>query len=246
MTSGSATLAWALVLPATHTAALARLRLSEGVEIAAEGDRLWLRGRSCPPELAALLVALPTERRYEWLDGDTLRPLGSRLVTARLPAIAWQTLRLWLPVALPSPVRAALSVPRAALRLVATTQTGAVNARLTRAEPWARWAEEAPQVRLKPLRFAADQSGRVLVLGSPPPSVPGRPLVECEGVLVPAGCAWTPAVSPRVVRHAFGAGPGTLLWWDETGGQLLGQELFVPASRAGARAVAAAGEPTSP
>ena len=76
------------------------------------------------------------------------------------------------------------------------------------------------------------------VLGTPLPSLPGRACVEDAGIVVPAGFAWTPAVSARVVRRALFATDETIVLWEEDGVRLLDAELFVPASRAAAHATA--------
>ncbi|MEJ1971135.1 MAG: hypothetical protein WDM96_00985 [Lacunisphaera sp.] len=236
MTAPATLAAWALVLPARLAGSLSPLRLVPGLEIAVVADSLWLRGRGGDAGVELRLMTLPAQERYAWLEDDALRPVGSRLVTARLPAAEWRQLRHWLQVTLPVAALPATTTAQVALSLAAAEVVQPVNALETTIDLWAGWAAAAPAVRLKPLRFVASAAGRVLVLGAPPPSIPGRAMVESDGIVVPAGYGWQPAVSAATVRRAFGAAADTLVFWEPGGAQLLRHELFVPATRAGARA----------
>ncbi len=71
----------------------------------------------------------------------------------------------------------------------------------TALEQLAAYAQTAPQWRLDRWSFAAAQGGRALVRGLPLPPLPGVRFVEAGGVYLPAGCAWSPAVEPAIVRQ---------------------------------------------
>jgi hypothetical protein len=47
----------------------------------------------------------------------------------------------------------------------------------------------------------ADDRGRVIVRGAPLPPLPGVRLVEQDGIAVPAGWTWYPAIDAVVVRE---------------------------------------------
>ncbi|HZN34448.1 MAG TPA: hypothetical protein VFB80_11540 [Pirellulaceae bacterium] len=72
------------------------------------------------------------------------------------------------------------------------------------------YALTAPQWRIDRWSFVAQASRRVLVRGSPLPPLPGTHWVETEGICVPAGRSWSPAVEPAVVRQLLGLEPGVL------------------------------------
>jgi hypothetical protein len=74
----------------------------------------------------------------------------------------------------------------------------------------AEYAAAAPQWRLERWSFAATAAGSVLVRGLPLPPLPGTAWVDCGGIAVPAGCAWTPAVEPAVVRQLLHLAAGEL------------------------------------
>jgi len=146
--------AWALCLPLTDAAQLSPLRLVDGLEVGVNSDDVWLRGRARSDSLDALLRALPAVHRYHWEKDHSLRPLGSRLASARFPVLSWQSLRTWLQVALPVSQFPAVKPPSAALRLVPSGEMQPANAALVPLATWVAWAQTAPELRLKPLRFA--------------------------------------------------------------------------------------------
>jgi len=121
-----------------------------------------------------------------------------------------------------------------------------VDAALVPLATWVVWAQTAPELRLKPLRFATAMDGRCLILGAPLPSIPGRLFVAREGIIIPAGTAWSPAVSALTLRRLFGTPDQDMVLWDENGIRHLSSELIVPASRANARATAAGFSDLSP
>ena len=96
---------------------------------------------------------------------------------------------------------------------------------------------EAPQVRLDRWRFAVAADGRVAVHGQPLPPLPGRRWVEQEGIAVPAGWTWTPAVEAALLRQVFGLAEGDVALWDVDGAwERIAADEFVRATRAAVRA----------
>lgn len=239
-TSGQAR-SWAIRLPSSAIGEACALRLAAGVEIARDGEQFWLRGPDADENLRRRLLGLPALARFEWRSDGRLRPLDSLLATARMPELTWESFKAWARPELPSARLPAPPPSRLPLQLVsATSANGAARpALLLEFAAWRDWALHAPLARLEPLSFAL--SGRLaLVRGAPAPAAPGRHLADIEGVLIPAGLRWEPAVSVSTLRRVCGAAPGNVLWWDERGLRVLGEELFVPATRANVRASARA------
>jgi len=236
--SSLSTAAWAIQLSSNHGALLGALRLVNGIEVGLDSNSLWLRSRARDESLDALLRALPAMHRFDWEKEDVLRPVGSRLASARFPEVNWQPLRAWLQVTFPVAQLPAVKPFPVAMRLVPSGAMQPANAALVPLANWVAWAESAPELRLRPLRFATAMDGCCLVLGAPLPSIPGRLFVERDGVVIPAGVAWSPAVSALTLRRLFGAPDQNIVLWDEAGIRHLSPELIVPASRANARATA--------
>ncbi|MBE7212161.1 MAG: hypothetical protein INR65_14160 [Gluconacetobacter diazotrophicus] len=130
----------------------------------------------------------------------------------------------------------AATVEKIGLRLVRGGAEATPDALLLGLDAWTRWAATAPAVRLRPLRFAATASS-ALVLGQPLPPLPGARLVSREGVLVPAGWRWEPAVDPAVVRRVCGLRADELALWpgEDAPVAVIPAETIVPASRSAVR-----------
>jgi hypothetical protein len=239
--AGSPTEQCVVCLGQDDWAAAARLRGVAGVKVCTSGDAIWLRIDVGGESLDRRLRALPGARRFTVLaDGQLLAP-GARVPQGRVPPGPWVGLAGWLEVELP-PAAFAGQWPRGvAFRLVRSTESEAspVRSLLTTMRDWLAYASEAPSVRLDRLRFAATEDGRVLVLGEPLPPIAGQRLVEHDGLVVPAGWAWLPAVDAPVVRRLLGLklDDRALLHPDGTFEQIAGDDLAT-ATRAAVRATA--------
>lgn len=236
--------AWAIRLPLADAAVLAPLRLVSGLEVAESGDSLWLRGGKADDALQRRLRALPAADRFECVSEDRLRPLNSRIPSARLPPLRWLPLSSWLRV---EPPLAALpgNRPRpVALRLVRSTEEEPANLLLTDVGSWKAFAIPAAEVRLRPLRFAVAADQRVLVWGTPLPPLSGGRFVEQAGLAVPVGFKWHPPVALEVLCHLFALSDRSLVVWTSSETFIrLHSEQFVSATRSAVRAAAAEAGP---
>lgn len=213
-------------------AALAGLRLVPGVEVAESALELWLRGQPAEVSFAARLLALPAMGRYERLPPDRLRRLDERIPSRQLPSLSWQPLSTWLRAELPAAALPGNEPAVVELRLVRSAGEREPELLLTGLAEFQRFVEQAAWVRLERWRFAADASGRVLVRGTPLPPLPGKRFALNEGVAVPAGFGWSPAVSAGVVARRLGASDEALVLWNEDGTlSRLHREQFVPVTR---------------
>jgi hypothetical protein len=101
---------------------------------------------------------------------------------------------------------------------------------------WAGFIESAPQLRMGCLSFLAARDGQVLVRGNPLPPLPGQQFVDHDGIVVPAGWSWQPAVEPQVLRAAAELESGDcLLWTADAGCQKLPADGWVRVSRSAVR-----------
>jgi hypothetical protein len=229
--------AWAIRLLRSDAATLAALRLRSTLEVLETEDEIWLRGKSADEELNLKLSALPAQARYEWLPDNRLRPLGKMIPAAVLPSAPWQPLKSWLQAVFPPAALAGMDPVPVELRLVRSAGEHETNLLQTDMSEWSRYALTAPKVRLERLRFAVDNVGRVLVQGNPVPPLPGKRFVVHGNIAVPAGFAWTPAVSTPVLLRVFGGAESSLILWEEQGRfTRFSAEQFVPASRAAVKA----------
>jgi hypothetical protein len=112
---------------------------------------------------------------------------------------------------------------------------------ITRWQHWHEYALTAPQVRLERLAMALADDGRVLLLGTPLPPLPGEQWVVRAGVAAPAGWIWSPAVDPAVIRELLELPPHDLALL-HTGGnwELVAAGNLVRVTRSAARNTAEA------
>lgn len=236
-----------LVLAPAAAGVLAAVRTLPGLHAAPEPatGRLWLRTGPSSEPLPPALRQLPAEAVYTLDAAGRLFQPGRLTPTATLPALAWQPVRELLPVELPTAALPAQGAPRYRPRLVPSAQAEPGAALLTSLAEWLRYAETAPEIRLVGLRFAAAADGRVLVLGTPLPPLPGQeywvaPGAAPAGLLLPAGHALeAPLLAPLLAQQLVPAQDALLLFAPDGGWERVPTAHLLPATRAAVRRTAA-------
>ena len=228
---------WAACVSAANLGYLGALRLFPRVEFAPAGELGWLRGPALDSDLEHALKQVPGLERFDWIESERLRPVGSRIADRRLPGLAWRPLREALPVALPTAALPGEARQKTALSLLRSSAEADATALLTTMEAWHNFSTTTSLVRLDRLRFAVMETGQVLVLGTPLPSAPGTRLAGVQGILVPCGFTWSPAVDAAVLRQLFQLnGEDVVVLAEDHTAQVIRNEQLVPASRSATRA----------
>src|SRR5262249_30330574 len=125
------------------------------------------------------------------------------------------------------------------IRIIRSAEELPIALLMTSPEDWREFALNAPEVRLRQLRFAVDGVGNVVVRGNPLPPLPGRQLVLNGNIAVQAGFAWEPAVSAEVLSRRLGLSAEALALFHEDGTfSRIEDEQFVPATRNAVRETA--------
>lgn len=231
---------WAFQFSPEDAQAIARLRLSPGIEFCRDRDSVWLRGSTPPPEDSATsrqLAALPAHARFDWLTGDFLRPAGSHIPTARLPQGPWLPAITALTPEFPVAAWPARAPTPIALHLVPSPAEAPSDLVVAQLDAFARFALSAPRLRLDRLRYAANARSEVAILGVPLPPVPGTRFHLHGQVAVPAGSSWAPPVAREVLARCLAVPPGGLAIWHANNTiSRIHPESILPVSRAGIRA----------
>jgi len=230
------TTGWAACLSNGRASDVAGLRLFAEIDFAEVGGVYWVRGKRLDDVLEHELRKVPGLERFELLDNERLRPVGSRIPDRVLPRVNWRSLRDCSLIKLPLAALCGENTQKVSLVLVRTAEEQPTTALLVRQDDWVEFATIAALVRLERLRFAAAESRDVLVIGNPLPAIAGHRYAGSNGVLAPCGFTWSPAVDANVLRQLFqlNAGDFALLAEDNTH-QVIRGEQFVPASRSAAR-----------
>lgn len=227
---------FAIRLPKECAAHLGPLRRWSAFEACEEEDAIWLRAANLTVEQWEYCRRLPGADRYEVLPDRQLLPAGALVPRGFLPGGPWEALAVRLKLELP-PAESAFAVPpRAALRLVRSSEPRAASWLLTTMREWGAYVETAPQVRLDRWTFAVDATGSVVVRGAPLPPLPGVQCVEQAGIGVPSGWTWSPAVDAAVVRAVLRLDEGNCaLWLSDGAWQKIEAGDWVRATRSAVR-----------
>jgi hypothetical protein len=241
---------WVIQVALADAASLAPLRLTRGIEVAEKESFVWARGANSDEKIERLLRALPAIARYEITAGNRLRELESRIPSETLPALNWQPVNAWLRVRMPSSSLTsshgeredvAVSVRPVSLRMIRSAEERSIALLLTTLDDWREFALNAPEVRLRQLRFAVDETGNVVIRGKPLPPVRGRQYVLDGNIAVQAGFVWEPGVSAEVLSRRLGLSAEALaLFHDDGTFSRIESEQFVPATRSAVRETVAA------
>jgi hypothetical protein len=223
---------WAATLALADTGTLAPHRLAE-IEALEHGTDLWLRGTGEIPR------AVPWREVFEIHGTDTLRRPGHLLSAGCLPSGEWQKLSALLGVERPPLSREGLPPMRATLRLIPTSRARPMAFLATSAESWLAFVTHAPEIRLRSLRFAQTDPGRVFVAGEPLPSISGEYFTATERIAAPAGWTWDPALSALALRAALSLEDGeTAILLSEGGLLRIPARAWQRSSRAAVRLLA--------
>ncbi|MBO3269469.1 hypothetical protein F1C16_06025 [Hymenobacter sp. NBH84] len=176
-----------LVLAATDCAALGAVRAVPDLRAAGADGRVWLRGLPAAAPLPLVVRTLPIVAAYTLDVAGRLFPVGRTTPVGTLPALAWQPIQEFAPLAVSSAALPAQAPPRYSVQLVPSDRAAASAALLTSWASWHAYAETAPEIRLRALRFAVSAEQLVLVLGTPLPPLPGQEYWQQQNLLLPAG-----------------------------------------------------------
>jgi hypothetical protein len=130
-------------------------------------------------------------------------------------------------------------VPSVSIRIIQSVEERPIDLLMMNLDDWREFALNAPEVRLRQLRFAVDEAGHVVVRGEPLPPVRGRQFVLDGNIAVQAGFTWEPAVSADVLSRRLGLSAEALaLFHDDGTFSRIESEQFVPATRSAVRETA--------
>lgn len=235
---------WAVWVVDSACASLAAFRTSTALSACAAEQGVWVRlshsNVAKADELLQTLHVATGAEVFQVTDDGQVIPVGRRVPTGILPTGPWKPLRELLPVILPRAGFAAQRPPKAQLRLIRTDKAQEPAALVLELSTWVKFVTVTPAIRLSRWEFAVSAQEQVLVRGAPLPAVPGAFYYDCDGILLPVGFRWEPAIPARSVQRMMGLAEGDLAIWQGSNcaWQRLPGDKFVPALRANVRQTA--------
>lgn len=233
---------WLARAPRRSIVELASARTRPGLWVGdADEARYWFTGegpfRELTPEVRQLLRRVADLELFEVRDNNNIAIVDKLVPVADVPTVTWRTLADEIDVSVAAPRFAPARAAAVSLQLVRSHHVSHPTGWYGPWEIWEAYAITAPRIRLDRLEFATSSEGRVVVLGTPLPTLPGTQLVESAGVLIAAGWTWSPPLDPPLVRQILGLADGERALWlaNSTSWERLSAEAFVPARRESVR-----------
>ena len=230
---------WAIRLPMEKAVGSACLREVAGVEVCEREEAVWLRGYADNESLDLRLRAIAGADRFRVLpDGQLLSP-GAFVPHGWLPEGPWLELKNWITLTLDPPAFAGRLDNRTFVKLVRAAAEETPSVIQTTMDSWHDFGTAASQVRLDKWYFAVSEDGRVTIRGIPLPSIAGLRYFEKQGIAVPLGWTWSPAVDAGTLRELFDLHPNDLVLLQPDGTcQKIRADNFVGAGRSAIRVTA--------
>lgn len=215
--------------------AIASIRCRDGIKVAVHQSYIWL---TMPAGIAedAVIKKLPVRKTFLADEHGNLFVPGCRVPEKKMPELTWQALNEFIAVDMPVAAYPGTKPEPAGLQLVKTTTEYTAAALQTTLDVWKQYAETAPGVRLHPLRFAVSEEKKVLILGYPLPSVPGKTFWIENDVLIPSGYVPEIKLAAEFLRQQFNSNGELLVVLNEEGGlEKIDKQFFMPATRSAVR-----------
>lgn len=226
---------WAVSIPANQLKSLGHLRALPSLQVALSGDELWIRAEDPAMEMPEAVKGLPLLRNG-WLDAlNNFFDRGAITPTLRVTLPDWQILTQYLAVdwpvsALPAQVKEHINI-----QLIRSDATQPPVALLTTLVHWKEYGDRAAGVRLAPLSFALSGEARVLVTGSPLPTIPGTEYWNDRGLWLPAGFVFASRASADLFRSKWLMEDHIILWQENGNWSDIPRSFFKTATRSAIR-----------
>lgn len=196
----------------------------------------WVHLEENSPNTSKLFDRIGCLERYSVSPGERLIPIGKRLPVDTLPTGDWKPLSALLsPKADDTALPARPSAPQT-FELVERIEPATPNALLTSIHKLKEFAEIAPSFRLTPLSFATCSDSRVLIVGSPLPSVIGEAIFIENNIALPIRKTLSHPAVEGLIRTALGLrGNDLALFSADSACEVIDCDHFKPGSRSAIR-----------
>ena len=182
-----------LLLAAKHKERLGTVRTVPGWKAAVDDTGIWLKGPVENGLAQRALRSLPAIATYLADDKNRLFPEGKQTPALELKKMEWLNLVDFLPVELPVSAMPAEAPAEISVHLSRSVDREPAAALIVPLQTWETYRKNAPQVRLRALRFAIND-GEALITATPLPSLKGKTYWQHKNVLIPSGYVFEPLI----------------------------------------------------
>lgn len=222
----------------THKETLGTVRTNPYLQVAIDGEWIWIRGIEVTGGIDVKIRQLPAIYTFELDDQNNLFPPGGLTPVGKLPPLEWMSVREFITPQLPTSAMPAKISEKYKVKLIPSTTIKPGQALLTTLDLWKKFADAAPEVRLKSLRFVVSAMDEVLIMGSPLPTIPGKEYWVHDTLLLPGGFDFEiPLISNLVAGKLNPSNDSLILFRENSQWEKIPKAYVVPATRSAVRLI---------
>lgn len=223
-----------LLLSKKNLASVAEIRCKENIFIAEENEHLWLKAIN-QENFDIDLKKIPSLKTY-FLKENYLFEQKNVIPSKKIPLLRWYPvtdfIRPDFSVSLPS----GQNKESYSIKIIKSDKFHDSDAILTDLSTLKIFANSAPEIRLKKLLFAVSNSGKVIIVGNPLPSIPGNDYWLNGNLLLPCGYDFEIPVISSFISDKLDPQRVSYIIFDKNGDwQRIFRENFVTMTRSGIR-----------
>ena len=223
-----------------NLSALYQVRTIPGLQVAEDGDTIWMRTNMSQQQTPGLLWGLPAEEIFTLSSENYLFLMNKQTPVAKLRELTWISLPEFLPVETPVSALPGHNHHQLTVKIIPSQHQHPGFALLTTLRIWEKYGETAAEARLKKLRFAVSSKEEVFIMGKPLPAIPGTEYWKNGQILLPAGYDFAHPVIARDVENKLLENHNDwLIFYPDQRWSVIKKNQFVIAHRAAIRLTSA-------
>jgi fumarate reductase subunit D len=215
---------------------LGNIRCIADLKVAVDENFIWVRGLYDTGEPEKSIRQLPLQHSYVIDENNLLFTTGGLTPVAILPELKWMPIAAFISIQIPVAALPGKVEEQVAINIIPSAITKKSMALLTTLQQWKAYAELAPGIRLAQLHFAVSQKNKVLITGTPLPSIPGKEYWQANNILLPCGYDFEIPMAANFINNKLNPQQDGLLIFDKDGTcEKIDFAFLVPAKRSAVR-----------
>jgi MoxR-vWA-beta-propeller ternary system domain bpX2 len=225
-----------MILNIKDRAALATVRCIAGLEAAVCEDKIFLKGFYILASADSKLKQLPILETYFLREKTKLFKPDGFTAIAELPNVFWEPLTTFIKIELPTAAMPGHTNEKIQIKLVQLNLDKQAYALFTNLTTWKLYGENESAIRLEQLHFAVSENNKVLIIGLPIPSLPGKTFWLYDDLLLPTGYHLEMPMVSSFINEQYNKNKDAILLFAINGSwQRIDKTFFVHAKRSAIR-----------